>query len=199
MSESESKVEEIGDDAGEELSSAKGLDSEVSKTLAELKILRSSTKGSITRIKKHIFNKGSSISDTELECRLGILESYFKQALNVQISLEKLNIADEVKTNMTNRAEIEELYVTTKTKIMSLLSGQKPNVTLGDSFNASFFSQQPTSRSKLERIRLPTFSGKFSEFPNFIGIFTRLVLCRNSITYANVCQEQLSMQFGSLI
>ncbi|XP_055909824.1 uncharacterized protein LOC129944422 [Eupeodes corollae] len=147
----------------------------VGKTLADLKGLRASSKGNLSRTKNLIIQKGSTLSEPELECRLGILESYFKQILNVQSSIERFNNPDEEKTNEAFREEVEEIYVCAKTKIMTLLSDMRGNTTAAEHLNATYFPEHPRPRSKLEPIKLPTFSGKFSEYPNFMGLFTNLV------------------------
>ena len=74
----------------------------IAKTLENLKTNRASTKGSISRIKTLLETK--TLEFTELECRLGILESYFRQGLNYQTRIEEASPTD------TGRAEIEELY-----------------------------------------------------------------------------------------
>ncbi|XP_055922803.1 uncharacterized protein LOC129953587 [Eupeodes corollae] len=145
------------------------------KTLSDLKALRSSSKGNLSRTKNIIVQKGRTLSEPELECRLGILESYFKQILNVQTSIERFNNPDDEAANEAFREEVEDIYVSAKTNIMSILSELRGNTTAAEHLNATYFPEPTRPRSKLEPIKLPTFSGKFSDYPNFIGLFMNLV------------------------
>jgi hypothetical protein len=61
-------------------------------TLEEVKTQRSSIKGSITRIKTLIEEKGETLTIHDIECRLGILESYFKHLLTFKASYESLAV-----------------------------------------------------------------------------------------------------------
>lgn len=140
------------------------------KQIEELKQQRSSTKGSITRIKNAVESKSSTLSPTELECRLGILESYFKQGLSYQTQIEKLAPSD------TGRGEIEDLYISTKSKILSLM-GERRRGSVPDT---SFAMAVPVNR--LPNLRLPKFSGKYSEYKNFINSFNQLVRNDSSLT-----------------
>ncbi|XP_055922737.1 uncharacterized protein LOC129953521 [Eupeodes corollae] len=139
-------------------------------TLDELKQQRASTRGSITRIKNIVESSSNVLTATELECRLGILESYFKQILVYQTKIEVLV------PNDTSRGEIEDLYITAKTKILSLLGTNRrssvADMTLGI----------PHSTSHLPKQRLPRFSGKYSDYKNFINSFNNLVENDSSLT-----------------
>ena len=63
-------------------------------TLEEYKQQRASTKKSITRIKNIIEangrGEGKPLTSAELKCRLGILESYFKQIISYQTQIEQV-------------------------------------------------------------------------------------------------------------
>lgn len=99
--------------------------SDNSKGLSELKSLRSTSRASITRIRQYVNDKKESLSLPELECRLGILESYFKQLLTVQSSIEKLATHED---NVT-RGELENSYVETKVSLLSTKRSRQIQVT----------------------------------------------------------------------
>lgn len=144
--------------------------------LADLRTQRSSTKGCITRIKNIIETKLSTLTYTELECRLGILESYFKQILSYQTSIEKLcpDDANEFKI----RGELEDLYCATKSKILSTMAGNRASTSFQDNSLLS-----PSSfKNNLPKLKLPQFAGKYSDFHNFIGTFTKLVDSDHTLT-----------------
>ncbi|XP_069962624.1 uncharacterized protein [Bactrocera oleae] len=73
---------------------------------------RASTKKNITRIKNIVDASlrpgGKALLAAEYKCRLGILESYFKQIHSIQTDIERLDADD------SGRADPEELYITTK-------------------------------------------------------------------------------------
>ncbi|XP_059223205.1 uncharacterized protein LOC131996995 [Stomoxys calcitrans] len=140
--------------------------------MTELKQLRSSTKGNIGRIKNFIVKKGSALSIEELECRLGILESYFKQCISVQASIDKICPTADVAANAAVVAEVEETYVTTKTKIMTFLSKRRPSAPDTSFLNTTTSVSVPRIRRE---VKLPTFEGKYSEFPKFISLFNKLI------------------------
>lgn len=119
-------------------------------SLDDLKQQRSSTKGSITRLKNYVESKSDILTATELECRLGILESYFKQVLAYQTQIERLAPTD------TCRSELEELYISSKTKILSLLGTGRRMSTAETTFAV------PRSVNHLPKLKLPRFSGKYS-------------------------------------
>lgn len=140
------------------------------ESIETLKNCRSTTKGCITRIRRLVEQKHDTLSLPELECRLGILESYFKQLLSVQDSIEKALPEDS--THESVRTEIEDLYVSTKAIIMSLLAERRPSAY--ETSHASFGF--PTSApSNLPKIKLPTFSGEYTEYTSFISTFRVLV------------------------
>ncbi|XP_055838616.1 uncharacterized protein LOC129906742 [Episyrphus balteatus] len=141
----------------------------IAKTLENLKTNRASTKGRISRIKTLLETK--TLEFTELECRLGILESYFRQALNYQTRIEEASPTD------TGRAEIEELYCSTKSKILSLMgNNRRSSIAPGDTTMSNLV---PLSRLPLQK--LPKFTGKYADYKNFIGLFKTLVHNDNSI------------------
>ncbi|XP_067621985.1 uncharacterized protein [Eurosta solidaginis] len=103
-----------------------------------------------------------SIRTSKYKCRLGILESYFKNVLSTQTDIEKLDSEDG------GRADLEELYITTKLSIQSQLSEDR-NETWSESTCAI------QTGSKLPKLKLPSFNGKYSEYQNFITSFKQVI------------------------
>ncbi|XP_036340923.1 uncharacterized protein LOC118750311 [Rhagoletis pomonella] len=137
-------------------------------SLDECKRKRSNIKRNISRIKSIV----ESIRETEdkpphaeLQCRLGILESYFKQALSVQADIEDLDPSDN------GRADLEDSYVAVKLSIQAPL-GEDGNTTVNYTETAASAPVVPTSH--LPRLSLPTFSGDYAEYKNFITSFTQI-------------------------
>ncbi|XP_065365522.1 uncharacterized protein LOC135958548 [Calliphora vicina] len=137
-------------------------------TLEEVKQQRANTKKSITRIKNQVEangrGEGKTLSSAELKCRLGILESYFKQILTYQTQIEKYDPDDN------GRPEIEDLYIAAKMNIQAQLGEDVHNTTMSDS-TICF----PVNNNKLPQLKLPTFSGKYSEYKNFITSFNQVI------------------------
>ncbi|XP_036346956.1 uncharacterized protein LOC118756292, partial [Rhagoletis pomonella] len=135
-------------------------------SLERLKQSRASTKKNITRIKNIVNDSlkpgGQALSPAEYKCRLGILESYFKQILSIQSEIEELDPEDNA------RGDLEDLYVTTKLIIQTQL-GEDHNATLLDS------TCIVQASSKLPQLKLPSFSGKYSEYRNFITSFKQII------------------------
>lgn len=95
-------------------------------SLDECKRKRSNIKRNISRIKSIVEAAKQSdekLSNAELQCRLGILESYFKQALSVQADIEDLDPTDN------GRADLEDSYVAVKLSIQAQL-GEDANSTM---------------------------------------------------------------------
>lgn len=134
----------------------------VSDNLTTLRQQRSTAKGNITRIKNNIGNTERSL--VELECRLDILNSYIKQIMSYQTAIEKIYPQDD------RRPEIEELCISAKTKVISLLGPRLPR---DSSFLDNTLSVRPLNR--LPNLKLPTFDGKYSDYKNFITSFNNLV------------------------
>ncbi|XP_043064798.1 uncharacterized protein LOC122320696 [Drosophila ficusphila] len=133
--------------------------------LDEAKRLRANVKRNISRIKsvvdEHVEEESFNRSTAELQCRLGILESYFKQALVTQTKIETLDSADN------GRVDIEESYIATKLAIKQLL---------GENLSSTMLESNPPAlpQSKLPRLPLPTFDGTHTEYKNFITSFMQL-------------------------
>lgn len=144
-------------------------------SLEEVKQQRSLTRKNMSRIRTIVeasANKsGKILSPIELQCRLGILESYFKQGLGYQTQIEKLDPDDN------GRGDLEDLYVNIRSSIQ---------MQLGDDVHNSSFREPalhtPYTHSKLPALKLPIFSGKYSEYKNFISSFMSLIDKEASLT-----------------
>ncbi|CAD7001386.1 unnamed protein product [Ceratitis capitata] len=131
-------------------------------SLEECKRKRSNIKRNISRIKSIVEAANESDqkhSNAELQSRLGILESYFKQALSVQADIEDLDPADN------GRADLEESYVAVKISIQVQL-GEDANSTVH--YPEAAPAATVTTSSHLPRLSLPTFSGDYADYKNFI-------------------------------
>ncbi|XP_043063530.1 uncharacterized protein LOC122319801 [Drosophila ficusphila] len=133
--------------------------------LDEAKRQRANVKRNISRIKsvvnEHVEEESFNRSAAELQCRLGILESYFKQALVIQTKIETLDSA------ANGRVDIEESYIATKLAIKQLL---------GENLSSTMLESNPPAlpQSKLPRLPLPTFDGTHTEYKNFMTSFMQL-------------------------
>nr|XP_044248556.1 uncharacterized protein LOC123002454 [Drosophila takahashii] len=133
--------------------------------LETLKRQRSNIKRNITRIRGMVDAKEEEEqkSPAELKCRLGILESYFKQALSVQSEIETMESTD------SGRADLEDSYITTKLAIQQLLGEDLHNIVF-DHISAPSYS----APSRLPRLALPSFDGNHKDYKNFISSFLQL-------------------------
>lgn len=84
--------------------------------------------------------------------------------MSYQTQIEKYDPDDN------GRPELEDLYVSTKMNIQSQLGEDMHNTTVSDS-SICF----PVANHKLPQLKLPKFSGKYSEYKNFITSFTQIV------------------------
>lgn len=135
--------------------------------LNALKQSRTALRRSLTAMKTKI-EKETTIDATILECRLQILESYFKQLSHIQTQIERVIENDNI------RVDIEETYVLTKSLIVNKLKSvrHEPN------FDATMLNQSRCELSlsrRLPNLKLPTFSGKYSEYKRFISTFNNFV------------------------
>ncbi|XP_073820368.1 uncharacterized protein [Musca autumnalis] len=139
----------------------------IDSELASLKQQRSSVKKNISNIQKKVEKDGSKMDSTILECRLEILESYFKQLCTIQSQIEALNAND------SSRIDLEETFIVAKSKILKLIKKNCGPVSMESSFiNASIACG---SNSRLPSLKLPNFDGKYSEYQRFITAFYNIV------------------------
>ncbi|XP_037823707.1 uncharacterized protein LOC119612057 [Lucilia sericata] len=134
----------------------------VSDDLDKLMQRKAKVVENIERIKKSILEKTISFNPFEIECRLEILKDHIDQAMEFQSQLDILDPTND------DRSELENLCVTTKSLLLSL---QAKNRRL--SFQETSFMQPHNSR--LPNMRLPKFSGKYSDYKNFMSLFENLV------------------------
>ncbi|XP_073839184.1 uncharacterized protein isoform X2 [Musca autumnalis] len=142
--------------------------------LAYLKLQRSSIKKNITNIQKKVEKDGSKMDSTILECRLEILEGYFKQLCDVQSKIEAINANDNT------RSDLEETFIVAKSKILKLINKNRGSVSMEHSLlNASMACG---SSSRLPSLKLPNFDGKYSEYQRFIAAYNNIVHENHSIS-----------------
>lgn len=135
--------------------------------LNALKQSRAALRRSVTTMKAKI-ERDEGIDSTILECRLQILESYFKQLSHIQTQIERVNEHD------STRSDIEESYVGTKTLILTRLKAMREEST----FDVTLSTQgrvEPHFSHRLPNLKLPQFDGKYSEYKRFISTFTNLI------------------------
>ncbi|XP_075151043.1 uncharacterized protein LOC142225150 [Haematobia irritans] len=131
--------------------------------LSTLHKQRASAKGNITRIKKFLEDRRETLNTIDLECRLEILNSYIKQLMAYQTEIEKISPDDR-------RAELEEICITTKTLLLTQMGSCRPSMSHDTTFSAPL---PPANR--LPHLKIPKFTGKYSEYRNFIACFNNLV------------------------
>ncbi|XP_037930807.1 uncharacterized protein LOC119665651 [Teleopsis dalmanni] len=156
-------------------------------SLEELKQQRASTKGRITRI-KNIVENNKTLSSTELECRLGMLDAYYKQVSYYQNQIERYCPIDSA------RSDIDELYVSTNCLILSLVDGRGRQ-----SYHEQTFSLPQLPSNRLPHLKLPKFDGKYLEFKNFIHIFQNLVDSDSLLTSIEKFNHLLSCLQGEAL
>ena len=138
--------------------------------------IRSKLKANILRIKTAIVEKTISFDSCEIECRLDMLNNYVKEVMEIQSQIELIDDDD------AERGNVEDLCVTTKSKLMSLLKKPDKKKDLNETFFEKSFNQiDSVSRTRLPSMPLPKFNGKYSDFKNFISLFENLVDSDSSI------------------
>ena len=141
--------------------------------LSSLKVQRSTMKHTITKLKSKVEKEGTSCDYAIIKCRLQMLESYFTQLSHIQTQIERLDAADE------SRSELEEIFVQAKALMVDLLSKKRlssdTDISLLITTNLSFSHQ-----NRLPQLKLPTFNGKYADYPRFISTF-------NTLEHEEVC------------
>ncbi|GBP10481.1 hypothetical protein EVAR_70789_1 [Eumeta japonica] len=141
---------------------------QASSELSPLKQERANVKKNITNLKKKVEKDGERIDATILECRLEILESYFKQLSHIQTKIENLSPTED------SRGDNEDLFISAKAKIMEYLKPHRSSVSMEASHINTTFSASP-SLSRLPSLKLPKFDGKYAEYERFITSFNNMV------------------------
>ncbi|XP_046800970.1 uncharacterized protein LOC124421481 [Lucilia cuprina] len=145
-----------------------------SPELASLKQQRATMKRNITCLEKKIDKDGDTADTTILQCRLEILESYFKQISHIQGQIEKISPSD------VTRSDLEEIYIAAKAKLLSILNKTRSSTSMEQSFfNTSIGLSNQT---RLPSLKLPRFDGKYADYKRFITTFNNMVHDNSSIT-----------------
>lgn len=146
----------------------------MSLTLDECKRKRANIKRNISRIKSIVdVNANVKLSHAELQCRLGILESYFRQALSVQADIEIIDPSDD------GRGDLEDSYVSLKVAIKEQL-GEDLHSTMLEPQHSQLM--QTATSSRLPKLSLPLFDGNHAEFKNFITSFNQIISREYNLT-----------------
>lgn len=139
-----------------------------SADLQSLKSQRTAMKRNIANIKTKVEKDGDSVDTTILECRLQILESYFKQISYIQSQIEKVSSADQA------RSDIEEQFIVAKASIMKRLTSCRRSSYADQTFFNNT-TQGLSHHNRLPQLKLPKFDGKYSEYSRFISTYKSLV------------------------
>jgi len=123
----------------------------------------------ITRMRKAFEENTISFNPLQIQCRLEILNSYIAKPMALQSEI------DIIDRRNRNRSALEENCVITEAKYM-LAAGTGED-------HKQLALVTGSSHSNLPKMKLPKFSGKHSEYKQFIGIFEQLVDSDNSLSY----------------
>lgn len=152
-----------------------------------LKKKRASTKRSITVIEKFVLDRENTPVDAnnvqEYHVRERQLDQVFQKYTQIQ---DEIEIVDD--SQFADRAEIEDKFYSLSAKLKSQItlfsqtSAQQQNsssASQSSNLNAphSLFSQ-----IKLPSLEIPTFSGKYEEFPAFKDLFSALIDKNDSLS-----------------
>lgn len=117
----------------------------------------------ISRMKRSIEEKTISFHVHDLEGRLDILNSYVHEAMVFQSEIDMLDPLND------ERADLEDLCISTKSLLLKHLTPYRRQ-SLSDT-TMTFQGHN----SRLPNLKLPKFSGKYSEYKNFMSLFQNLV------------------------
>ncbi|XP_030381837.1 uncharacterized protein LOC115629498 [Scaptodrosophila lebanonensis] len=136
---------------------------------------RESLMNSLNRNKDYVINNCQSMTAAELEARLSLVESIFTQLCDIQSQVEtKIEDASQYET----RQVIEDMYCDIKAKILSYLTQRGRHSVIGTdpSANSTLLNGAAVSRvGKLPMLKLPEFSGKYTEWTSWYNAFTTLI------------------------
>ncbi|KAL7723441.1 hypothetical protein ACLKA6_017645 [Drosophila palustris] len=136
---------------------------------------------SITRLKESLQERTAPFDPYELECRTEILNRYVDEAFKIQWEVDKINPA------LASRSDLEELCVSTKVLLRSLGVVPKSQPCANSTIVGSVGHHR-----KLPYMKRPKFSGEYSEYKNFIGLFTSLVDNEDSLSNVEKFNHLLS-------
>lgn len=123
----------------------------------------------------------TSCDISELQLRIGKMESLYEQYDEVQLRLEC--IVEDIKLQFSERSEFESLYYKSLSRAQNMMSDYN-----GD--NKSMENCKSTHSNvhkpvKLPTIQLPKFSGLYTNWLEFRDTFSSLVHCNDSIDEIN--------------
>lgn len=133
---------------------------------------------SLNRSKSYVFKNHASMTTAELETRLSLIESVFSQLCNIQLSIEQESVDEN---ELDKRQRFEETYCEVKAKILATIkkteqrrasSAHEP-VLGNQTLNSS--NVVPSRSSNLPKLKLPNFSGKYTEWTNWYNTFCSIV------------------------
>ena len=100
-------------------------------------------KRNITNIQKKNEKDGDKVDATILQCRMQILEAYFKEICHIQGQIEKLS------PNDNSRSDLEEIFSAATAKLLSLINKSRCSTSVEHSFfNASMSGASNQSQSQ---------------------------------------------------
>ncbi|EDW38368.1 GL12555 [Drosophila persimilis] len=136
---------------------------------AEVLTSRTALMNSFVRNKVYIEKNSDSMTAAELEARLSLIETNFNQFCNIQAKIEH---DSEDASEYESRYEAEEVYCELKAKLLSCLGHRgRRQSNVGDLLN----STQVSRSSRLPKLKLPEFAGKFTEWTSWYNTFTTLI------------------------
>ncbi|XP_075163153.1 uncharacterized protein LOC142235779 [Haematobia irritans] len=132
---------------------------------------------SLNRSKSYIFKNHASMNLSELETRLSLIESVFTQLCTIQTSIEQESEED---SELDKRQRFEEIYCDVKSKILTAMkqkdrraSNTHESVLCNQTLNNT--NVVPSRSSNLPKLKLPNFSGKYTEWTNWFNTFSSIV------------------------
>lgn len=164
-------------------------DATANPALASLEQQRTTMKKNISKLHKKNEKDGDKVDATILQCRLQILETYFKEICEVQGQIEKLNPAD------SSRSDLEEVFITAKAKLLSNLNKSRCSTSAEQSFLNASISAAP-HQSRLPSLKLPKFDGKYADYKRFISTFQNMVHDNSMLTPVDKFNYLLSCLSG---
>ncbi|CAH0699559.1 unnamed protein product [Spodoptera exigua] len=123
----------------------------------------------------------SSCDVSELQLRMGKMESLYEQYDEVQLRLEC--IADDIKVHNSERTEFESLYYKALSRAQTTLNDSNKEDKSMESCRSTLASiHKPV---KLPTIQLPKFSGSYCNWLEFRDTFTSLIHSNDEIDEVN--------------
>ncbi|KAH9634825.1 hypothetical protein HF086_012239, partial [Spodoptera exigua] len=123
----------------------------------------------------------SSCDVSELQLRMGKMESLYEQYDEVQLRLEC--IADDIKVHNSERTEFESLYYKALSRAQTILNDSNKDDKSMESCKSTLASiHKPV---KLPTIQLPKFSGSYCNWLEFRDTFTSLIHNNDEIDEVN--------------